>query len=541
MTDLAWIAARLSRQRIQRETARHVEHLKREPIRASRQQASRLLEQLRREAGPHVCLGETEWGEPVHVPLRELVRSCGVMTGGMGSGKTMAACAIVEALVRQLPAMRSLGFGVLDAKGELFERTLYLLSQRLDSLSGSAQQELLDRIVVIDFSAKHAVASYNILGRWPYTDPDYFITSRLETLRELLPAGEKLSLRGATVLKNALVVLTDAGLPLTYLDELLSSPALQQKLARRTHNQAARIFFERYMKTEGKQTIAALRSRMDALLSSEGVRLALSGSSAPDFRTLQNEGKIVLVNYSGPTVTRGVRLLLQGLVLSDIRQAVFARPNQPPVSYIWMADEAQNFFLTEQQRTDLFDLLTMSRSYGAYFLFLCQNLSTSIPDSRLIEQLHTNIRWTLTLRGTPNDARFLRAALPVTGRRTRPAQNPYGERTMYSPEEERSLLLDGVAHLPDRTGYLWLKARSGEAIKIRTERVAIPEGRQFRAVMDTLREEPRLGKRVPRSEYDRLMEERDRQWLENGREESTLDERMAERYREESRIWRAES
>lgn len=540
MSDLAWIAGRLSRRRMAQETVRQLEHLRREPIRSSRAKARRLLEDLRREPRPHVRLGETEWAEPVLVPLRELVRSCGVMTGGMGSGKTMAACAVVEAIIAQLPDMRSLGFGVLDAKGELFDRTLYLLSRRLDVLDDRAQQELLDRIVVIDFSARRAVAPYNILGCWPYTDPDYFITSRLETLRELLPAGEKLSLRGVTVLKNALVVLSDAGLPLTYLDELLSSPALQHKLARRTRNQAARIFFERYMKSEAKQTIAALRSRMEALLSSEGVRLALSGSTAPDFRTLQNEGKIVLVNYSGPTVTRGVRLLLQGLVLSDIRQAVFARPNQPPVSYLWLADEAQNFFLTEQQRTELFDLLTMSRSFGSYFLFLCQNLSTSIPDARLIEQLHTNIRWTLTLRGTPNDARFLKAALPVTGRRVRPAHDPYGERTMYSLEEERSLLLDGVAHLPDRTGYLWLKARSGEAIKIRTEAMAIPEGQEFRAVVDELREEPRLGKRVAREEYDRVMEERDRQWLENGREELTLDQRFEGRYREEVRLWQQE-
>ncbi len=457
MSDLAWLAARLSRRKVEQETARQLQHLQREPIRASRDKACRLLDALRREPGPHVCLGETEWGEAVPVPLRELVGSCGVMTGGMGSGKTMAACSLISAIIRQLPGMRTVGFGCLDAKGELFDRCLYLLARRLDELDGGAQRELLDRIVVIDFSARQAIAPYNILARWPYTDADFFINSRLETLRELLPAGEKLSLRGATVLKNALVLLSEAGLPLTYLDELLSSPLLQHKLARRTRNQAARMFFERHMKSESRQTIAALRARMESLFSSESVRLSLSGSTAPDFRALQNQGKIVLVNYSGPMVTRGVRLLLQGLVLSDIRQAVFARPNQPPVSYLWIADEAQNFFLTEQQRTELFDLLTMSRSFGSYFLFLCQNLTTSIPDGRLIEQLHTNIRWTMTLRGTPNDARFLRAALPITGRRLRPTHNPYVERTTYRPEEERSLLLDGVAHLPDRTGYLWLK------------------------------------------------------------------------------------
>src|SRR3989441_968001 len=223
---------------------------------------------------------------------------------------------------------------------------------------------------------------------------------------------------------------------------------------------------------------------MESLFASEGVRLALSGTTAPDFRALQNEGKIVLVNCAGQSITRGVRLLLQGLVLSDIRQAIFARPNNPKVSYLWMADEAQNFFLTKQQQEDMADVLTMARSFGSFFCFLCQNLSTAIPDTRILEQLHTNIRWSLTLRGTPRDAQFLRASLPVTGRRLRPDPHPFRERTTYSPEEERSLALEGVAHLPDRAGYLWLKTRSPEAIKVRTHRIDLPEGEEFRQIIE---------------------------------------------------------
>jgi len=150
-----------------------------------------------------------------------------------------------------------------------------------------------------------------------------------------------------------------------------------------------RDYFERHLRKEGEQTKAALRARMETLVASEGVRLALSGTGAPDFRSLQNEGKIVLVNCSGPTITRGVRLLLQGLVLSDIRQSIFARPNNPAVTYLWFADEAQNFFLTRQQQENMTDVLTMARSFGSFFYFLCQNLSTAVPDARILEQLHT--------------------------------------------------------------------------------------------------------------------------------------------------------
>lgn len=532
MSSLAWLADKLSHRRIERETAGRLDSLARAPIRASERTVRALLATLRSEPGPKVCLGETTWGQPVIVPLQEFVKACGIATGGMGSGKTMAACLILEAMIARLPQLRSMAFGVLDAKGELFDRALYLLAARLETLEARAREELLKRIVVIDFSSQEAVSPYNILARWPSAGPDFFVTSRLETLRELLPAGEKLSLRGAEVLKNVLALLSEFGLPLTYLNRVLESEPLRLKLLAQSKNPEVRLYFGRHYAQEGKQTIAALRARMDSLLASEGVRLALAGSTAPDFRRLQNEGKIVLINCAGSSITRGVRLLLQGLLLSDLRQAIFARPNNPPVTYLWLADEAQNFFLTKQQQENMADILTMARSFGSFFCFLCQNLSTAVPDIRILETLHTNIRWSLTLRGTPRDAQFLRAALPVTGRRPRPDPYPFRDRAFYSPEEERALALEGIAHLPDRTGYLWLKVRSAEAIRIRTRRLEIPEGEAFREAVESLREEPRLGGRLSRPDYGRLIEERDREWL-APQEEPDFQVRLEKKYREE--------
>jgi hypothetical protein len=374
------------------------------------------------------------------------------------------------------------------------------------------------------------------LARWPYTETDFFVTSRLETLRELLPAGEKLSLRGATVLKQTLLLLSEFGLPLTYLDRLLSSDTIRRKLVSRSENPEVRFYFERHFRDEGKQTLAALRARMDSLFASEGVKLALAGSSAPDFRRFQNEGKIVLVNCAGPTITRGVRLLLQGLVLSDIRQAIFARPNQPPVTYLWFADEAQNFFLTRTQQEDIHDICTMARSFGTFFHFLCQNISTAVPDARVLETLHTNIKWSLTLRSTPRDAQFLRAALPVTGRRRRPTLNPFEEARVYTPEEERALALEGIAHLPDREGYLLLKTRAPEAIRLRTRSVRLPENGAFREIVEALRREPTFGGRLSRYAYDGMIDERDRRWLGEDRAPAALQDEMETRYAREARI-----
>jgi hypothetical protein len=535
MSRLAWLANKISAKHIERATARHLDALARDRVRTSERIAREMLEKFRNEPGPHVCLGETSWGEPVSIPLRELANAYGIVTGGMGTGKSMTGCAIVQAIVQSLPRSRSVAFGCLDAKGELFERAVYLLSARLEELQGEARQELLDRIVIIDFSSQ-AVSPYNILSRWKNVDADFFVNSRLETLRDLLPAGDKLSLRGAAVLKSALALLSEFGLPLTYLNRVLESDGLREKLVARSENPETRLYFGRHFAQESKATIAALRTRMDSLCASDGVRLALSGPTAPDFRKLQNEGKIVLINCAGSSISRGVRLLLQGLVISDIRAGIFARPNNPPVNYLWLADEAQNFFLTRQQQEDMVDILTMARSFGTFFCFLCQNISTAVPDARFLEQLHTNTRWSLTLRGTPRDAQFLRAALPVTGRRLRPESHPFRERTFSSSEEERSVLWEGIASLPDREGYLWLKPRAREAIRIRTRKIELPTGEEFREKVAALRDDHNLGGRLSRSEYRRLIDERDREWLEE-RHEVNLIERLEKKYSEERTAW----
>ncbi len=536
MSRLAWLADKLSRGRIERETARHLAVLAQGPVRASRRTAHALLRDMRGEAGPKVTLGVTEWDEPILVPLWEFVRSTGIVTGGMGSGKTMAACLILEAIISQLPQLRSISFGVLDAKGELFDRALYLLARRLAALDDEARETLLRRIVVVDFSARNAISSYNILARWPGAEPDFFATSRLETLRELLPSGDKLSLRGGVVLKNVIALLSEFGLPLTYLSRVLESEPFRTRLLNRSGNPEMKFYFDHHFPQEGKSTLVALRVRINSLFASESVRFALSGLTAPDFCRLQNEAKIVLINYSGSAITRGVRLLSLGWSLSDIRQSIFARPNSPPVTYVWLADEAQNLLRTRQQQEDVEEICTMGRSFGSFFCFLCQNFTTAVSDARVLETLHTNVRWSLSLRGTPRDAQFLRGALPVTGRRPRPDPHPFREPTFYSLEEERALLLNEVANLPDRTGYLWFKARSAEAIKIKTRRLSIPEGEAFRETVAALREDPRLGGRLSRREYQSLIEERDREWQDHG-EDSSLMERLEGQYQEAQGTW----
>jgi hypothetical protein len=87
-----------SRRRMERATAAYSQRLAEEPARTSRRKASAFLQWLRNEPGPHVRVRDTPWNKRVGVPLIELVRACGMTTGGMGSGKAFFACQIVEGI-----------------------------------------------------------------------------------------------------------------------------------------------------------------------------------------------------------------------------------------------------------------------------------------------------------------------------------------------------------------------------------------------------------------------------------------------------------
>jgi hypothetical protein len=237
----------------------------------------------------------------------------------------------------------------------------------------------------------------------------------------------------------------------------------------------------------------------------------LSGQTAPDFRALQDDGKLVLINCAGPNLSRGVRRVLQALIISDFCQAVFSRQRKDS-PFLLLADEAQNFFITERLRDQMSDFLCMSRSFGVHGLFLTQSIAGAVQDARVANTLYTNIRYSFTMRGEASGAAFLKGALPVTGRKPRPQANPFEEPSFYSLNEERSLALDGIANLPDRTGYFWLKSRAREAFFLKTADIDIPDAGELDREINPLRSDPTFGMRQSKKEYARMKEQREREW-----------------------------
>jgi hypothetical protein len=508
---MRWIFDRLFGKRLAAHTAHYLTELRRAPLQASRSQATELVKTLSETAGPAILLGKTSSGEKVSIPASEVMRSMAMVAGGTGSGKTRFGLLILRSLIAMLPQTAAMGCCVLDPKGETFAGALFLLKQRIAELGKTEARELRRRVVLIDFSQRDPLSSYNIFARWPNADRDFFAGNRADMLLDLLPGGDALSLGGSGLLRNAILLLSEFGLPIGWLNDLLFDDALRAKLLARSADKDLVAYFTYRYPDAPKQTAAALSRRMEALFSSDALRSTLSGQTAPDFRALQDDGKLVLINCAGPNLSRGVRRVLQALLISDFCHAVSSR-KRPDSPFLLLADEGQNCFISERLRDQMADFFCTARSAGTHAILLTQAMAAAIRDPRLATILHTNIRWSFSMRGEPSDAAFLKGALPVTGRKRRPQVNPFEEPAFYSLAEERSMALDAIANLPDRSGYLWLKSRAREAFLIRTEDLDIPAAGELDQEIQSLRSDPTFGMRQSRKEFDRMIEQRDREW-----------------------------
>jgi hypothetical protein len=508
---MRWIMDRFFGGRVQQHTERYLADLKHSSMRTSRSQATKLIEALSDTSGPSILLGETSTGAKVSMPLADVLSSHAMVAGGTGAGKTRFALLIIKSLIGLLPEKETIGCCILDPKGETFAGALYLVKQRLGQLGEAKARELRRRVVVIDFSFHDPLSSYNILARWPNTEADFFAGSRADVLLDLLPGSDALSLGGSALLRKAILLLSEFGLPIGWLDDLLLDDSFRRRLLVRSSDKEVVEYFSRQFPSVPKQTIAALSRRMEALFSSTALRCVLSGQTAPDFRALQDDGKIVLINCAGSNLSRGVRRVLQALLVSDFWQAVSARQRRD-APFLLIPDEAQNFFITERLRDQMTDFLCMSRSFGVHGLFLTQSIAGAVQDSRILNTLLTNIRWSFAMRGEPGDAAYLKAALPVTGRKPRPQTSPFEEPSFHTLHEERLIALESVANLPDRMGYLWLKSRAQNAFLMRTADLDLPVASELEDEILALRSDPTFGMRQSKKEYDRIAEQRNREW-----------------------------
>src|ERR1039458_5810939 len=233
---MRWLFERLFGARLEADTQAYLKGLRSGRVRGSRERAHNLVETLAAMGGQTLSMGLTDWGDAVAMPLQEFMRSHAFVSGASGSGKTTFVYDKERSLLDLFPQTRGVGFGVLDAKQDLFDGTLSLIGQRLAVLERAAARDFRRRIMVVDFSLRDPISPYNILARWPGADPEFFAQSRADLLLELLPGADGVSLGGSALLRRAILLLSEFSLPITWLDVLLHDAPFRGRLLARTQN-----------------------------------------------------------------------------------------------------------------------------------------------------------------------------------------------------------------------------------------------------------------------------------------------------------------
>ena len=461
---------RLNRKKIQQATGKFLSELAPYQPSRYRRRVDERLTKLEGRGGPLMCIGSTKWGRSIHMPLDHLFAHS-LIVGASGAGKSYIALQIILGLLGESDA----GFGLLDAKGELYGLVVHYLYAFLYQLSPTYREAFKRRITLIDFSDSQMISPYNILLPHSGQDLEVLVNNRLDTISDLFSDDTSgITPRMRTVLKYFFVLASNARIPLTSIDKLIDDRRLLEHFVSHCPDERVRNYFHSRFDKEPEITVQAVRQRLDAILASESVRLALSADTAPDFRKLQDEGAIVLVNTAGRNISRSVSLLLQILILQDIKQSIFSR-KEARFPYLWFFDEAQNFYRSRSAQSSMNEILTMARSFGSFACLMTQAATSAISDSDALNTLLANIRWLLMFRSTSRDARLIEPAIPLTGNCQRPQRHPYEQPEYMGLEEEKRHRLNAINYLPDRRAYLWLKSEMPEAVMIQTANVPSPQ------------------------------------------------------------------
>jgi hypothetical protein len=400
-----------------------------------------------------IALGQCLAGEGIAVPIHALATH-GLIAGSTGAGKTWAATAIVQAFRR---ADSAPAIGAVDAKGDLHERLRRALAD--------------SKPHVLDF-ASDTVVPFALLQPRAGETPEQLVERRMEVFDDTIGRDNVTSLRMGRMLRSVLFLAVENKIPFPLIDVMLSNPEVCHEMGRRSSHERVRGYMAHDFDRERSTTLPALQARLDFLLRHDKVRLSFGAEHSSDLRGAMDDGIPVLVNTGGLGMSRSVSQIVQSLVTSDIRQAVFARQNRKR-PYLWFLDEAQALLRRHADIENLASLLTMSRSFGTHIVLITQSLVATCPDRDFLNQLQTNIRWWLMLRTGADDARLLEPAMPVTGRMVR--QHSLGRQSYMPTEQERRVLVEDVVNLPQREGYFWVRGVGRQAVRMRLPLVKLPD------------------------------------------------------------------
>lgn len=478
-----------------------------DPEREFRQQVEAQLSSWKKGNKSSCHIGSTAWGFPITIPWTQLLRH-GLIIGATGSGKSYAALLLLTDMLNRFEKGLGIPMGFLDGKGEIARLSLDYLYAYMHCLSDKQQQRLRAKVFVMDFGQTEAVTPYNLLASQDIP-PEILVANRIEAIAQLHQGPATLTTRMQSLLKNMLLLMTEQKLPLTLFEKLCMNPGSVKHLVEKSQNKNLHDYFHSpRFQAELKSSAIPLCQRIESLFVSASIRLSMSAQTAPDFRKLQDEGYLIIINVSGADISRSASEFLLRVILSDLKQSVFRRQH-PEQKYLWFLDEAQVLYRDAASRENLNDMLTMSRNFGSFFVQMTQSLSSAIRDPHTINTVIQNVGWVMVFRSVLREASILTPAMPVTGSMLSSKRNPYEKQKILTKEQEIKTRLAQIAHFPQRTAYLWLRSTLPSAVKMQTAELSSPEAIAGCTKQEflKLKKDISFDNLVPRQEIEKALQE----------------------------------
>src|SRR5512143_2301971 len=321
-------------------------------------------------AAPSLPLGTFWFGlRTLRLPVSE-ARVHAHVLGKTGSGKSHFLASLFLAMQRA-----GMAATLLDPHGDLAELVLtHLLAEgRLDT------PEQRQKLIYLDLPAATARGLYLPFNVLASPDRDHALAEHVaEAFRRAWPELATGAPTFENILKHAVIVLRQAGQPLTRLADLLTDAAFRARvLARVTDPQVVRFFHAR-MEAWGRDAAVMREStlnRVDLLTLSPLLRHGLSASeTALEFRRILDAGTSVVINLAVPS--SDTRRLLGCLLTVGLEAAALARAEVPAaqrVPHHLILDEFSQFLA--QSEESLTTMLSETRKYGLFCVMAHQDWS----------------------------------------------------------------------------------------------------------------------------------------------------------------------